>query len=82
MTRTLASRTTEAVSPAAELPLPDVYTPTGATRSANLRNWDLAVDGSPSSSTLRSPRMRMPSGSTLRDPPTSMHAMARLMSSV
>jgi hypothetical protein len=125
---------TEAVRPAALLPLPEVYTatkntrqsrceqcqlgmmeigrelrsvvvravPMGATFSTNLRNCDLAVPGSPytrskldgafagggsnaqlkrtRSSTLMSPRSRIPSGRLLRDPQNSRHAMAFLMS--
>mmetsp|Transcript_29921 Transcript_29921/g.85489 ORF Transcript_29921/g.85489 Transcript_29921/m.85489 type:complete len:237 (-) Transcript_29921:620-1330(-) len=63
-----------AVRPAALEPLPLVYTATGATFSANLRNWLLAVPGSPSSSMLLSPLMRVPSGSRLRAPPKSMQA--------
>ena len=54
---------TDAVSPAALLPLPDVYTPIGATFSTNFSSWLLAVPGSPSSSTLMSPRRVKPSGS-------------------
>jgi len=76
------SLTTLAVSPAALLPLPLVYTDTGATRSTNLRNWDLAVEGSPSMSMLMSPRSRMPSGRRFHRPPSSRHRMAFLMSSV
>lgn len=34
----------------------------GTVLDANLRNWDLAVDGSPSSSTLMSPLRWVPSG--------------------
>lgn len=54
--------TTVAVRPAAEEPLPEVYTAMGATLEAYLRNWDLAVEGSPRSSTLTSPRRVVPSG--------------------
>lgn len=53
---------TEAVSPAAEDPFPEVYTAMGAVLDANFRNCDLAVDGSPSRSTLMSPRRCVPSG--------------------
>lgn len=35
----LLSRMTEAVSPAADEPLPEVYTATGAVFSTNLRNY-------------------------------------------
>ena len=48
---------TEAVSPAALEPLPDVYTAMGAASWMNLSICDLAVEGSPSSSTLMSPRI-------------------------
>ena len=71
---------TDAVRPAALEPLPDVYTEMGATCSTNLRNCDLAVEGSPSISTLMSPLMRVPSGSLFLDPPKSKHAIALLMS--
>ena len=40
-------RMTEAVRPAAEEPLPLVYTAMGAVLEVNLRNCDLAVEGSP-----------------------------------
>eukprot|EP00955_Chlamydomonas_euryale_P063132 358569-Chlamydomonas_euryale.AAC.2 len=72
---------TEAVSPAAEEPLPEVYTLIGATLDANLRNCDFAVDGSPSSSTLMSPRRLVPSGNVFREPPNSSAATAFLTSS-
>ena len=48
---------TEAVSPAALEPLPEVYTAMGAASWMNLSICDLAVEGSPSSSTLMSPRI-------------------------
>ncbi len=114
---------TVAVRPAADEPLPEVYTHVGAacaelhqscarvtwrsvwireavreiwadrrrsrqivgdrgrrgemrTFSTNLRNCDLATDGSPSSSTLMSPRRRAPSASCLREPEKSRHAIA------
>ncbi len=38
---------TEAVRPAADEPLPEVYTAMGAVLLVNFRNWDLAVEGSP-----------------------------------
>lgn len=62
------SRMTEAVRPAALEPLPEVYTPIGATFSTNLSSCDLAVPGSPRSNILMSPRRVRPSGSLLRDP--------------
>ena len=71
---------TEAVSPAALLPLPDVYTPMGDTFSTNLSSWLFAVPGSPSNSRLMSPRRVSPSGRRLREPPSNRQEMARLMS--
>ena len=44
---TLPHRMTEAVRPAAEEPLPLVYTAMGAVLEVNFRNCDLAVEGSP-----------------------------------
>ena len=52
----------------------------GAVFSTNLRNWLLAVLGSPMSSTFTSPRSRTPSASRLREPQKSRQAMAILMS--
>jgi hypothetical protein len=72
---------TEAVRPAAEDPLPLVYTEIGATLSTNFKNCDLAVDGSPRSSTLISPLNLIPSGSLLGEPPKRRHATAFLISS-
>lgn len=71
---------TLAVRPAALEPLPEVYTAMGAVCDANFRNWDLAVEGSPSSSTLMSPRRCVPSGMRLRAPPNSSAAIAFLIS--
>lgn len=69
MCLTLAgSLITEAVRPAALDPLPEVYTPMGATFSTNFSSWDLAVPGSPSNRMLMSPRRVNPSGSLLRAP--------------
>lgn len=59
---------TEAVRPAALEPLPEVYTPMGATFSTNFNSCDLAVPGSPSSRILMSPRRVRPSGNLLREP--------------
>lgn len=70
----------EAVSPAALEPLPEVYIATGATRSMNFSICDFAVEGSPISSMLMSPRSLVRSGSTLREPPKSSSASAFLMS--
>lgn len=66
------SRITDAVKPAAELPLPEVYTAIGATLSTNFNNCDLAVPGSPKRSTLMSPLRVKPSGKRLRDPKQSI----------
>ena len=76
----LASLITEAVSPAAELPLPLVYTEIGAHLSTNFRNYDLATDGSPKSRTLISPLNLIPSGSYFGQPPNMRHAIAFLIS--
>ena len=73
------SQITDAVKPAAEEPLPDVYTAIGATFSANFSSCDLAVPGSLSSSTLTPPRSRMPPGSYVAAPPKSRQATAFLM---
>lgn len=67
-----------AVKPAAEEPFPLVYTAMEAVCSTNLRNWDLAVEGSPMSKTLISPLRMVLSGRCLRDPPKSIHAMTFL----
>ena len=75
------SLTTDAVKPAADEPLPEVYTQMGAVFSTNLRNWDFAVDGSPIRSTLTSPRSLAPSCVVLRDPENRRVATAALMSS-
>lgn len=58
----VGSRMTEAVNPAALLPLPEVYTAIGATFSTNLSNCDFAVPGSPNNKTLMSPRRVNSSG--------------------
>lgn len=71
---------TEAVRPAALLPLPEVYTPIGDTFSTNLSSWLLAVPGSPSSRTLMSPLRVRPSGRRLREPPNKRQAIDFLMS--
>lgn len=52
----------------------------GAHFSTNLSSWLLAVPGSPSSSTLMSPRRVKPSGRRLRAPPKSRQATAALIS--
>ena len=72
---------TEAVKPAAEEPLPEVYTHTGAVRSTNFKNCDFAVDGSPRRRTFTSPLKRAPSGKCLRLPENIKHATAILTSS-
>jgi hypothetical protein len=48
---------TYAVSPTALLPLPLVYTPRGATRWMKPSSWLLDTLGSPTTSTLMSPRL-------------------------
>lgn len=62
------SLVTDAVRPAAELPLPEVYTAMGATLSTNFSNCDLAVPGSPNSKMLMSPRLVRPSGNFFLEP--------------
>eukprot|EP00177_Eucheuma_denticulatum_P002267 GFKZ01004061.1.p1 GENE.GFKZ01004061.1~~GFKZ01004061.1.p1 ORF type:complete len:203 (+),score=2.64 GFKZ01004061.1:730-1338(+) len=52
------SRVTYAVSPTAEDPRPDVYTPRGDSRCALCINCDLEVTGSPTSKTLMADRKR------------------------
>merc|ERR1719446_1809213 len=47
-----------AVRPTALLPLPEVYTPLGATLYENCRSCDFAVEGSPQSNVLISGRQR------------------------
>jgi len=49
--------------------------------ATHLRNWDLAVPGSPSSSTLMSPLRRCFPVYVLSCPPNMASASARLMSS-
>mmetsp|Transcript_5151 Transcript_5151/g.21026 ORF Transcript_5151/g.21026 Transcript_5151/m.21026 type:complete len:207 (-) Transcript_5151:272-892(-) len=75
------SLTTDAVKPAAEDPFPEVYTQMGAVFSTNLRNCDLAVDGSPINRTLTSPRNFAPSCVVFLEPEKSNDATAALMSS-
>ena len=52
--------TTEAVSPAAEEDLPEVYTARGRKPATYLSSCDLAQLGSPTIATLMSPRRLMP----------------------
>ena len=54
----MGSLCTAAVRPTADAPLPVVYTARGAVFSTYFRNCDLATPGSPSISTLMSPRTR------------------------
>mmetsp|Transcript_32058 Transcript_32058/g.83971 ORF Transcript_32058/g.83971 Transcript_32058/m.83971 type:complete len:274 (+) Transcript_32058:976-1797(+) len=75
------SRATAAVRPTAEAPCPVVKTARGHTRSVHLRNCDFAVPGSPTISTLMSPRTRILFSSSLASPPKSVSARAILMSS-
>lgn len=70
--RDVGSLITDAVKPAALLPLPDVYTPMGDTFSTNFNSWLFAVPGSPRRSTLISPRRVSPSGSLKVDVETTM----------
>ena len=68
-----SSRVTVAVRPAAEDALPDAYTARGNIEHTNLRNCDLAVDGSPTRQQLMSPRSFVLSrGEVLCTPPNSM----------
>jgi len=71
---------TDAVKPAAEDPLPLVYTQIGATLSTNFKNYDLATDGSPKSNTFKSPLSFIPSASFLGTPPKRRQATAFLIS--
>uniref|UniRef100_A0A6B0UX32 Putative secreted protein n=1 Tax=Ixodes ricinus TaxID=34613 RepID=A0A6B0UX32_IXORI len=77
-----SSRTTAAVRPAALDALPLVYTARGANSDTCLRNWLLAVLGSPTTQTLMSPRRVVPSTVFLGTPPNSMIRMPRLISSL
>ena len=66
------SEVTAAVRPTPEEPRPVVLTATGAMLRTKRRSWDLAVEGSPTMHTFRSPRSLMPSGVRLCTPPMSM----------
>ena len=106
-----SSFTTAAVSPAAVLALPDVYTALGLNSSTclvnllvteglklginhtqlhrstdigltHLRNWLLAVLGSPTMHTLISPRRRVPSIVIFGTPPNSINRTPRFTSSL
>lgn len=79
--RVTGSLRTLAVRPTAEAPCPVVYTARGDVFSTYLRNCDLAVPGSPSRSTLMSPRMRCLPLMSLPTPPNMDSAMLVLMSS-
>ena len=79
--RVTGSLCTAAVSPTAEAPLPVVYTARCAVFSTYLRNCDLAVPGSPSSSTLMSPLSLALPATCFSWPPKSASASASLMSS-
>ena len=59
----LRTRVTYAVRPTAEEPRPDVYMPRGASLCTAIMSCDLLVPGSPTSSTLSSPRTRPPGNS-------------------
>lgn len=56
----LHTLTTEAVSPAAEEDLPEVYTARGRKLATYLSNCDLAHEGSPTMATLMSPLRLIP----------------------
>ena len=77
--RVIGSLCTAAVSPTALAPLPVVYTARDAVFSTYLRNWLLAVPGSPSSSMLMSPRRRWLWLGAFSTPPKSASAMPVLM---
>jgi hypothetical protein len=49
------------VSPAALVAFPQVYTLLGINPFTNFRNYDFAVEGSPTTQTFRSPLSFMPS---------------------
>ena len=73
-----SSRVTAAVRPAADEDLPLEYTARGSIEHTNLRNCDLAVDGSPTKQQLMSPRNLVPSrGECLCTPPKSISKMPR-----
>lgn len=57
-----------AVNPAADVPLPDVYTDNGAALSANFNICDFAVDGSPNNRTFISPLKCIPPGNDFDEP--------------
>ena len=77
--RVTGSLCTDAVRPTAEAPWPVVYTARGDVFSTYLRNCDLAVPGSPRSSTLMSPRMRCFPLTSFSCPPNMESAIAVLM---
>ncbi len=68
-----------AVKPAADEPLPLVYTAIDAVFYTNFKNCDLAVDGSPNNNTFISPLKIVLSGKNFLDPPNNIHAMAFLI---
>lgn len=70
----------DAVRPAADDPLPLVYTAIEAVFYTNFKNWDLAVEGSPKSNTLMSPLRTVLSGRNFLDPPNNIHAIAFFIS--
>mmetsp|Transcript_54291 Transcript_54291/g.161199 ORF Transcript_54291/g.161199 Transcript_54291/m.161199 type:complete len:370 (-) Transcript_54291:499-1608(-) len=71
-----SSVVTAAVRPTPEEPLPVVDTASGAMRSTKRRSCDLAVEGSPSSRTLMSPRRWVPFLRFFSWPPSSMSSSA------
>ena len=70
---------TAAVKPTPELPLPVVAIARGAVFNTNRSICDLAVDGSPTMSTLMSPRMCAPFLRFFSSPPSKSSRMACLM---
>ena len=75
----LGTVVTAAVRPTPELPRPVVLMASGAMESTKRSSWLLAVDGSPTSRMLMSPRMCVPLARLRSRPPRSMSASACLM---
>lgn len=72
---------TLAVNPAALEAFPDVYTALGRNEHVNFKNYDLAVDGSPTMHTFISPLILTPSLVFLLTPPISINNIPFLTSS-
>ena len=75
------SDVTAAVSPTPEEPLPVVEIAKGAMSSTARSSWLLAVDGSPTSKMLMSPRRCVPFSRLRSQPPSSCRMSALLMKS-